>query len=306
MANLFVQNIYNKIEADFGKLKKVGNGNSLFEISSNGVLIYFRYSKLTKKSRLSSGFYGLRREDIRLLSGKKSFICFVWDSFDEPILVPFSNYEYDFGLFPPSSDGQYKAHILFKNSATEFYLANVGKFNIDSFIGLSQLYSFSIHKLKVPILSHSQVQSLLCSIGVKKGFDLWVPDSDKLKMDYSIVDFAKMRNKLPIYSSDIDNIISEIDVIWFENSKPVSFFEVEHSTPIYSGLLRFNDVLLTISGVDNFNIVAENEREGKFSREIRRPTFGQNKLIDKVTFLDYENIYNWHFNLTNLLYEPKF
>lgn len=306
MANLFVQNIYNKIEADFGKLKKVGNGNSLFEISSNGVLIYFRYSKLTKKSRLSSGFYGLRREDIKLLSGKKSFICFVWDSFDEPILLPFSNYEYDFGLFPPSSDGQYKAHILFKNSATEFYLANVGKFNMDSFIGLSQLYSFSIHKLKVPILSHSQVQSLLCSIGVKKGFDLWVPDSDKLKMDYSIVDFAKMRNKLPIYSSDIDNIISEIDVIWFENSKPVSFFEVEHSTPIYSGLLRFNDVLLTISGVDNFNIVAENEREGKFSREIRRPTFGQNKLIDKVTFLDYENIYNWHFNLTNLLYEPKF
>jgi len=35
----------------------------------------------------------------------------------------------------------------------------------------------------------------------------------------------------------------------------------------------------------------------KFEREINRPTFKQNHLIDKVTFLDYANIYNWHFNL---------
>ena len=90
--NSFHYDIYNKIEIDFGKLKKVGNGNSLFEISSNGVLIYFRYSKLTKKSKLSSGFYGLRQEDIKILSGKKSFICFVWDNYDEPILIPFRDY----------------------------------------------------------------------------------------------------------------------------------------------------------------------------------------------------------------------
>jgi len=88
-----------------------------------------------------------------------------------------------------------------------------------------------------------------------------------------------------------------------KNQIPVSFFEVEHSTPIYSGLLRFNDVLLTIAGVDNFNIVAEKTRENKFGREINRPTFKQNKLIDKVTFLDYENIYHWYYNLYGEKYE---
>lgn len=305
MANLFVQNIFNKIENNFGKLKKIGNGNSLFEISSNGALIYFRYSKLTKKNNLSSGFYGLRQEDIKLFYGKKSFICFVWDSFDDPVLIPFSNYEYDFGLFPPSSDGQYKAHIIFKNYATEFYLANVGKFNVDSFIGLNQLYAISKTKLSLPSLSHSQIQSLIGAIGIKKGYELWFPDSDKTKMDNTIIDISKIMNKLPTFNSEIDSIITEIDVIWLDNKKPISFFEVEHSTPIYSGLLRFNDVLLTVSGVDNFNIVANNERQGKFSREIRRPTFRQYNLIDKVTFLDYENIYNWYFNLTKLLYEPK-
>lgn len=64
--------------------------------------------------------------------------------------------------------------------------------------------------------------------------------------------------------------------------------------------------MLTIAGTDNFNIVADNERQGKFSIELGRPTFRQNKLINKVTFLDYENIYNWYYNLTKVLYEPKF
>jgi hypothetical protein len=37
-----------------------------------------------------------------------------------------------------------------------------------------------------------------------------------------------------------------IDVIWFRRGTghPVRFFEVEHSTSVYSGLLRFNDVMI--------------------------------------------------------------
>ncbi|MDT3739175.1 MAG: hypothetical protein RO257_06690 [Candidatus Kapabacteria bacterium] len=302
MANQFVQNVINMIKNEFGSLKSIGDSYSLYQILSNGALIYFRYSKLTDRRKMQSGFYGLRKEDIAMLSGKNSFICFVWDKFENPLLIPFINFEYCFGLFPPSSDGQYKAHIYFKPSGTEFYLANVGKFNVDSYFGLSQLYEIGKYKLAVPDLSHTQVQSLLGAIGLKKGFDLWYPENDKYKMDSQIIDYSKVRNSLPNFSFEIDNIISEIDCIWMQNSKPISFFEVEHSTPIYSGLLRFNDVLLTIGGVDNFNIVANNVRESKFSREINRPTFKQNKLIDKVTFLDYENIYHWYYNLYGKIY----
>ncbi|MDR2651052.1 MAG: hypothetical protein LBC68_01880 [Prevotellaceae bacterium] len=302
MATPYVRHIIDRIQSDFGKLKKIGDGNSLFEISSNGVLIYFRYSKLTQKNKMQSGFYGLRHEDVKLLSGKIAFICFVWDRSDEPVLIPFNNFEYSFGLFPPSSDGQYKAHILLKQSGTEFYLANVGKFNVDSFIGLSQLYEIGKTKLKIPELSHTQIQSLIGSIGVKKGFELWYPENDKSKIDNQIVDYSKIRTSLPKYGIEIDHIITEIDCIWLQDSKPISFFEVEHSTPIYSGLLRFNDVLLTIAGTDNFNIVAERERENKFGREVNRPTFKQNKLIEKVTFLDYENIYHWYYNLYGKIY----
>lgn len=302
MANPFVQNIIEKIKLDFGSLKKIGNGNSLYEISSIGTLIYFRYSKITGSNNKQSAFYGLRKEDVKLLAGRISFICFVSDKNNDVILVPFKNFEYCFDSLSPAGDGQYKANIYFKLTGTEFYLANVGKFNVDSYIGLSQLYEVGKLKLAVPDLSHSQVQSLIGAIGIKKGFDIWYPENDKLKIDSKIVDYAKIRASLPHFSLDIENIISEIDCIWLQNSKPISFFEVEHSTPIYSGLLRFNDVLLTIGEADNFNIVADAERENKFRREINRPTFKQNKLIDKVTFLDYDNIYHWYFNLYEKTY----
>lgn len=303
MSNIFVQNIINKINNDFGNLIKIGNGNSLFQISSNEAIIYFRYSKLFLSGKYEKTFYGLRQEDIKLLQGKKSFICFVWNKDDTPLLIPFSNYESYFLDTSPSSDGQYKTQIYFKPTGTELYIANIGKFNVDSFYGINQLYNLKQNNLKLPKLSHSQVQSLLGAIGIKKGYELWFPSKDRLKLDNTILDYSKIKNQYPIYDKNIINIISEIDVIWFQTTKPISFFEVEHSTTIYSGLLRFNDVLLTVPDVDNFNIVAENEKEAKFSREIQRPTFKQNKLIDKVTFLDYGNIFYWYYNLFGKIYE---
>lgn len=297
MANIYVQNIIEKIKTDFGSLKRIGTGKSLYEISSIDTLIYFRYSKITPVGKYTKAFYGLRKEDLKLLQGKRAFICLVTDNPEKTILIPFAKYEEYFINVEPSCDGQYKTLPFFKATGTELYFANIGKFNVDGYFGLSQLYEIGKQKLSVPDLSHAQVQSLIGAIGIKKGFNLWFPENDKLKIDKQIVDYSKVIKNLPYFSSEINNIISEIDVIWIKNSKPVSFFEVEHSTPIYSGLLRFNDILLTISGTDNFNIVADNEKEGKFSREINRPTFKQNKLIEKVTFLDYENIYHWYYNL---------
>ena len=60
--------------------------------------------------------------------------------------------------------------------------------------------------------------------------------------------------------------------------------KVEHSTPIYSGLLRFNDVLLTVGDAKEFNIIAKDERENKFGLEINRPTFTENRLNEKNYF----------------------
>jgi len=305
MANIYVKNILQKIVNDFGTAKKIGTGNSLFHIQSNNTLIYFRYSKISKSNNYSSSFYGLRNEELKLMQGKNAFICFVWNNDDSPILIPYSRFEYYLNLHPPSNDGQYKVHLFFKSTGTEFYIAKVGKFNVDSYVGINSLYEHKAKKLKVPNLSHSQVQSLVGAIGLKKGFDIWYPLKDRNSLDFSILINSKIEKKLPSYSKEIDDIISEVDIIWLDSTKPISLFEVEHSTPVYSGLLRFNDILLTIGEVRNFNIVAKYDREDKFSKEINRPTFNRNKLIDKVTFISYENIFNWYYNLYGRVYEIK-
>jgi hypothetical protein len=303
MANLYYQKIIQKIEDKFGKIKRMGSGYTLYHIPAIDIILYFRYSKISVASKnVLKAFYGLRKEDIALMQTKKSFICLITDDETKNLFIPFQQYETYFLEIEPSSDGQYKTLSFFKPTAKEVYFAGIGKFNAESYSNFDSILSIYQTKIAVPLLSHSQVQSLIGSIGIKKGYNIWYPDSDKLKIDLEIVDYSKLIDKLPTFSKEIDHIISEIDVIWLDKSKPVSFYEVEHSTPIYSGLLRFNDVLLTIGGVDNFNIVADDERQGKFGREINRPTFKQNKLIDKVTFLDYDNVYSWYHNLTGNFY----
>jgi hypothetical protein len=294
-----------EIENKFGRLNKLGDGQSLFEIPTIGAVIYFRYSKISQASKhVKKAFYGLRKSDTDLMMhrGKKSFLYLLTDDQQKNLLIPFNQYETYFSATSPSDDGQYKTLSFFKPTGAELYFSNIGKFNAESYFSLEPLLNISHTRVPTPLLSHHQVQSLIGSIGIAKGFDIWYPENDKGQIDTAIVAQSKIISQLPYFNADINHIISEIDVIWVAQNKPVSFWEVEHSTPIYSGLLRFNDVLLTIAGADNFNIVAEREREGKFGREVNRPTFKQNKLIDKVAFIDYENIYTWFHNLTGKLY----
>jgi len=306
MNNEFRDNLINRLKTRYGNVKKSGNGHTLFYIPSADFYVYFRYSKLfgTGKS-IQKTFYGLRKEDLDIMQGKKSYICFLTDDDERNITLPFLQYENYFFNTSSSSDGQFKVAMFFKQTGAELSINNVGKFSTESYLGTEKLLNIEVNNTVIPDLTHSQIQSLIGSIGIKKGFDIWFPKNDKTKIDSSIVNMARIRENLPNYNREIDHIISEIDVIWLDNTSPVSFYEVEHSTPIYSGLLRFNDVLLTVPNVENFNIIANNDRENKFGREINRPTFKQNKLIEKVAFLDYENIYNWHVNLFGKLYSPS-
>ncbi|CAN5705051.1 hypothetical protein BH24ACI2_BH24ACI2_10250 [soil metagenome] len=297
MPNLYVNDLLAKIQQDFGKVRKLGNGNSLYQIISNEVIIYFRYSKILPSGKSTKAFYGLRNEELKLMQASKSFICFVWDNETSPILFPFSHFEAHLNENASLAyDDHYKVTILFNPTGTILAIPNVGKFSIDSFYSLSELYNIQSKNIIIPEISHSKMQSIIGVIGMKKGFDIWIPASDRLALDYAILTNEKMRSQLPFYNNEILDVICEIDVIWLENTKPVSFFEVEHSTPIYSGLLRFNDVFLTVADTNNFNIVAESERETKFVKEIQRPTFRQNKLNEKVAFLNYENVYRWFLN----------
>ncbi len=299
MPNTIKQEFLNDIEKRFGRIKKLPKSLSLFELEEANVRIYIRYSKIHPRNQT---FYGLRQEDLKKLERGNSLICFLWENQNQPLFIPYGDFEEIFSQLSPASDGQYKVQIYLDKESTELYIANAGRFNVEAFYGWNYFESL-IDKSKItniPELNHSQVQSLIGSIGSLKGFDIWIPHYDRNKLDKKLFNGMKVRETLPDRFSDILNIIQEIDVIWIKrgSSKLSAMFEVEHSTPIYSGLLRFNDIHLVEPNLNNnFNIVSNELRRSLFIRQVTRPTFKTSGLSEICNFLEYKDVYIWFNNL---------
>jgi len=214
------------------------------------------------------------------------------------LFVPFEQFEEVFAGLKPSSDGQYKAQVYEQAGGTELYLANAGRFNVESYIGWSYLESaIQLFGATVPDLSHNQVQTFLGAIGVAKGFEIWIPPSDRPKLDWTLTRRFVPTNFLPSSLLEAKPIAEEVDVIWIDRDggMPAAFYEVEHSTPIYSGLLRLNDVHLTLPSASlRFGIVSNDVRRGLFVRQLDRPTFKASGLREICTFFEYRNVFGWH------------
>jgi hypothetical protein len=283
----------------FGVLHRLPKSQSLFQIGDDAAIIYIRYSKV-HSGRTS--FFGLREIDLRLLQGQNSFICLLVDDGSPPLFLPFSDFEQVFHLAQPASDGQYKAHLTPRNDALEFDVAGQGRFNVEGYIGFEILEkSLDTRRLREGRdLSHRQVQTLLAGIGNAKGYEVWVPQNDIAGLDWSLTTRFSLQSAIPEGFEDVKTILSEIDVLWIVSGRNAvdALFEVEHSTPIYSGLLRFNDVLLTEPKISRFSVVSNETRRDVFSRQAFRPTFRKSGLSELVNFLEYVNVYDWHFRVT--------
>jgi hypothetical protein len=283
----------------YGAFRKLNNSQSLFELHDSRVRVYLRYSKVHDRNQT---FYGLREDDLRQLEGHPSVICLLWNDQPEPLVIPFSNYEDVFKTVRPASDGQYKAQVYLQDSGIEFYLAQAGRFNVEGNLGWSELDELVKGTgVRIPVdLSHGQVQTLLGAIGATKGYDIWIPTYDRVKLDWSLADRFDCRPVVPYGYQSIDHIIQEIDVVWLAkgSSDLKALFEVEHSTTIYSGLIRFNDVHLVAPNLrPTFSIVANDVRRNVFVRQLNRPTFRMNGLDQLCTFLDYVNVFEWYSRL---------
>jgi hypothetical protein len=292
------QNMLNALHERFASVRKLEGSQSLYEVGDRA-RIYIRYSKVHADRRT---FYGLRQTDLRQLEGYQSLICFLWDSQNEPLLVPYRDFEEIFAGLTPASDGQYKVQVYPSDVGTELYIAKAGRFNVESYFGWNETNSVSSSEAERwnQELSHSQVQTLLGSIGAVKGHAVWLPRGDRSRMGPHVLHSFEFADE-SFASKEIAHVASEIDVIWFRrgSNEPTALFEIEHSTPIYSGLLRFNDVRLLMPALQpRFTIVANDSRRARFTSQINRPTFRTSGLNDVCTFLDYANVFEWHKRLT--------
>lgn len=225
------------------------------------------------------------------------------DDDSTPLFLPYADFEEVFRGAATASDGQYKVQLFRDADCRELYVARCGKFNVEGYMGIQTLID-SIQALPPrPYpneLTHGQVQTLVASIGHAKGYDIFVPPRDVVQLDWNLTQQFQIQNSVPKGFEEAERILREIDVIWITpgRNEVQGLFEVEHSTTIYSGLLRFNDALLIAPHISRFVIVSNDSRRSLFARQVFRPTFRQSGLSELASFLDYANVFNWHTRCT--------
>ena len=143
-----------------------------------------------------------------------------------------------------------------------------------------------------------KIQGLLAKIGEQMGFDIWLPNPDRARVAkvWQPKDPRTLLTILPLsYDKATQSTIGLIDVIWIKNKRSIArAFEVEHTTSIYSGILRMADLVALQPDIKiKMHIVAPSDRQEKFSTEIRRPVFSymtNGRLSDMCTFISYDDV----------------
>lgn len=141
-----------------------------------------------------------------------------------------------------------------------------------------------------------RIQALLALIGEKMGFKIWLPRNDRnLVLQEWKPEGDVLLNTLPLnYDVVTIKTIEQIDVLWLRRRSIVRAFEIEHTTSIYSGILRMADLLALQPNMDiKLHIVAPEERKEKVFSEIQRPVFSlleKGALSQYCTYLSYDSV----------------
>jgi hypothetical protein len=143
----------------------------------------------------------------------------------------------------------------------------------------------------------STVQASLAEMGSKMHFRVWLPPADRARVAALVSEStrAALLERLPLNYDDVTlRTIEQIDLIWLKGRAMTRAFEIEHTTAVYSGILRMADLLALQPNMNiRLHIVAPDDRRDKVKQEIMRPVFSllsSGPLYDSCTFLSYSSI----------------
>ena len=141
---------------------------------------------------------------------------------------------------------------------------------------------------------HARMQAHLLKVGRALGYEVWVARNDRSAPNChgggTLGEGTK--SKLPSLdlTPEVLGTVELIDALWLQENRVVCAFEVERSTSIYSGILRLQDLSLSLPAPGpNLYLVAPDAREGEVRAQLARPAFRE--LSNKpalITFSDIE------------------
>lgn len=142
----------------------------------------------------------------------------------------------------------------------------------------------------------TQIQALLAEIGSRMGMQIWIPRNDRASVLVEWQgDHPPPLERLPLnYDETTLRTIEQIDVLWLKGRAIKRAFEVEHTTSVYSGILRMADLLALQPNMDiRLHIVAPISRREKVFQELLRPVFSlldRGPLSEICTYLSYDSV----------------
>ena len=147
--------------------------------------------------------------------------------------------------------------------------------------------------------THSEIQGWLRDLGHAVGFDVWMASNDRGRAYASgrLGDGCLELLPATVASRPGAEAVALIDVLWFERKQSsdecrvVAAFEVEHTTSIYSGIVRLLDLALggaiqDAHPIAGLFLVAPDDRESDVREQLRRPAFSRVMDIG-VRFIPY-------------------
>ncbi|MBI1984455.1 MAG: type II restriction endonuclease [Acidobacteria bacterium] len=143
--------------------------------------------------------------------------------------------------------------------------------------------------------THTEVQGWLRDLGRALGFAVWVASNDRNR-PYGGGRLADgCLDSLPAFleQATAADAIRLIDVLWIDPTaaRVVAAFEVEHTTSIYSGIVRMLDLALGLPDQPSraLFLVAPESREADVRAQLLRPAFSRVADLN-VRFIPYNEL----------------
>jgi len=141
--------------------------------------------------------------------------------------------------------------------------------------------------------THTDIQGQLRDLGRSLGFDVWIAANDRGRAFGGATLAQGCLAQLPEGAIEGLESVRLIDVVWLEHAsaKVAAAFEVEHSTSIYSGIVRMLDLALgtQVGAGSTLFLVAPDDRRDEVARQLRRPAFSRVAELG-IRYLPYSQL----------------
>ena len=143
-------------------------------------------------------------------------------------------------------------------------------------------------------VTHTEMQGVLRDLGKALGYDVWIAANDRSRMyRHARLDEGCLDALPPdIARGPGADSIRLIDVLWIDRTSQdvAAAFEVEHSTSIYSGIVRMLDLVLgPVQRLSQLFLVAPDNREDDVRSQLARPAFSRIGDVG-VRFIPYSEL----------------